>query len=110
MRGENRAKVWPTQGLIGGKNLRKWREEGAIEGRETKQKHSWRGQLVEGPPGVRGAGVGHTQKGGLHGKVVRDKMDAAQIFEGALQGVRLSLCKQLFVERAVVRDAQSSAD
>lgn len=25
-----------------------------------KQKHSWRGQLVEGPPGVRGAGVGHT--------------------------------------------------
>lgn len=38
------------------------------------------GLLVEGPPGVRGAGLGHMQRGDIHCKVVGGKMGVAQIF------------------------------
>ena len=34
-------------------------------------------------PGVRGAGLEHTERGSVHCKVVRGKMDVAQILKGA---------------------------
>lgn len=95
--------------MKGWKNLRKRWEEGATEGPETEEKQG--GPLMEGAPGVRRAGAGHTQRGGLPCKEARGKWARLKCWKVHTSG-RPTLCVRscLFKEQLYVRHSLQWVD